>query len=46
MLLATAALADGSCARVRAHAEAARALFPNYPAPRRLLRTCRAARRR
>jgi hypothetical protein len=30
----------GSCPRVRAHAEAARQLFPNAPLPRRLLRDC------
>jgi O-antigen ligase len=30
----------GSCTRVRAHADAARQLFPNAPQPRRLLREC------
>ena len=29
------------CADVRTHADAARALFPNAPAPRRLLASCR-----
>jgi len=36
----------GRCDRARAHAEAARALFPNHPAPRNLLAACRAPPRR
>ncbi|HUF35456.1 MAG TPA: O-antigen ligase family protein [Gemmatimonadales bacterium] len=40
MLLAQGWRAAGICARARPHAEAAAALFPHYPAPRRLLRAC------
>jgi O-antigen ligase len=36
----------GRCDRVRAHAEAARRLFPNHPAPHELLAACRARPRR
>ena len=38
--LAEAYARRGSCANVRAHASAARALYPNAPAPRRLLSNC------
>jgi O-antigen ligase len=40
MLLGMTWLRDGRCDRARPHAAAARALFPNHPAPRQLLRTC------
>jgi O-antigen ligase len=40
MLLAQRWLRAGRCARAVPHAAAARELFPNYPAPVRLLRTC------
>ncbi|HEX6104195.1 MAG TPA: O-antigen ligase family protein [Gemmatimonadales bacterium] len=40
MLLAQAWRAGGRCERARPHAEAAASLFPNYPAPTRLLRAC------
>ncbi len=33
----------GRCDRARPHAEAARALYPNHPAPRQLLAVCRRA---
>jgi O-antigen ligase len=38
--LATGYLNRGSCAKARAHATRARALFPNAPAPKRILREC------
>lgn len=38
--LATGYLNRGSCTRARSHASSARALFPNAPAPRRILRNC------
>jgi O-antigen ligase len=41
MLLATGWRADGRCDRARPHAERARDLFPNHPAPRVVLRACR-----
>jgi Flp pilus assembly protein TadD len=34
----------GRCDRAREHAEHARDLFPNYPAPGAVLRACRKAR--
>jgi hypothetical protein len=40
MLLATTWLRAGRCDRARLHAEAARRLFPNHPAPLRILRGC------
>jgi O-antigen ligase len=40
MLLARSWAAAGRCARGVPHAAAARELFPNYPAPARLLRAC------
>jgi O-antigen ligase len=40
MLLAEAWRSGRQCGRARPHAEAAAALFPNYPAPVRLLRAC------
>jgi hypothetical protein len=40
MLLAQSWHAAARCDRARPHAEAARALFPNYPAPRQILRAC------
>jgi O-antigen ligase len=40
MLLATGWRADGRCDRARPHAERARDLFPNHPAPRVVLRAC------
>jgi hypothetical protein len=40
MLLAENWRAAGRCDRARPHAEAARSLFPNYPAPRQVLRVC------
>jgi hypothetical protein len=40
MLLAQSWRASGRCDRARPHAEAAEALFPNYPAPRQVLRAC------
>jgi len=40
MLLALSWRAAGRCDRARPHAEAARSLFPNYPAPRQVLRAC------
>jgi hypothetical protein len=40
MLLAQSWHAAARCDRARPHAEAARALFPDYPAPRQLLRDC------
>jgi len=46
MLLGYSWRERGRCDRVRAHAEAARALFPNHPAPRELLAACRAPPRR
>ncbi|MDB4898824.1 MAG: hypothetical protein JWN53_632 [Gemmatimonadetes bacterium] len=39
--LANAYAERGSCAHVRVHAGAAHALFPNAPAPKRLLAECR-----
>ena len=41
MRLAEAYARRGSCTNVRVHAGAARALYPNAPAPRRLLANCR-----
>lgn len=38
--LAEGYLRRGSCARARRHASAARALYPNAPAPRRVLSRC------
>jgi Flp pilus assembly protein TadD len=38
--LATGYLNRGSCTRARSHASRARALFPNAPAPKRILREC------
>ena len=38
--LAAAYLNRGSCTRALAHATAAHDLYPNAPAPRRLLRAC------
>lgn len=38
--LAEAYARRGSCANVRRHADAARTLYPNAPAPRRLLAAC------
>jgi O-antigen ligase len=40
MLLARGWAEDGRCDRARRHAERARALFPNHPAPRDLLARC------
>jgi O-antigen ligase len=40
MLLARAWARAGRCDRAIPHAAAARTLFPNYPAPAQLLRTC------
>jgi O-antigen ligase len=40
MLLAENWRAAGRCDRARPHAQAARSLFPNYPAPRQTLRSC------
>jgi hypothetical protein len=40
MLLAQRWRAAGRCDRARAHAEQARDLFPNHPAPRGVLRAC------
>jgi hypothetical protein len=40
MLLARAWARAGRCDRALPHATAARALFPNYPAPARVLRAC------
>lgn len=40
MRLAESAQARGRCDLVRGHAEAARALYPHAPAPRRLLTAC------
>jgi hypothetical protein len=40
MLLATAWRDDGRCDRARPHAERARELFPNHPAPHVVLRAC------
>jgi hypothetical protein len=42
MLLGYAWRNRGRCDLARPHAEAARRLFPNHPAPRQLLATCRA----
>jgi O-antigen ligase len=46
MLLAQAWARAGRCDRAVPHASAARALFPNHPAPARLLRACGARKRR
>jgi O-antigen ligase len=46
MLLGKTWLERGRCDRARPHAEAARDLFPNHPAPRRVLRACGGARTR
>ncbi|HEY8258462.1 MAG TPA: O-antigen ligase family protein [Gemmatimonadales bacterium] len=40
MLLGSAWLKAGRCDRARPHAQAARKLFPNHPAPSRILRSC------
>jgi O-antigen ligase len=40
MLLAQTWRAAGRCDHARPHAEAAETLFPNYPAPRQVLRVC------
>ncbi len=40
MLLAKSYVAQGRCKQAIPHARAAYQLFPNYPAPRRLLRAC------
>ncbi len=40
MLLALSWRMAGRCDRARPHAEAAQSLFPNYPAPRQVLRMC------
>jgi hypothetical protein len=40
MLLATGWRAEGRCDRAQPHAERARDLFPNHPAPRVVLRAC------
>jgi hypothetical protein len=45
MLLASTWLRAGRCDRARFHAEAARRLFPNHPAPLRILRSCGGKRR-
>ncbi|HEU4648776.1 MAG TPA: O-antigen ligase family protein [Gemmatimonadales bacterium] len=45
MLLGFAARERGRCDQVRLHGEAARGLFPNHSAPKRLLAACRARRR-
>jgi O-antigen ligase len=46
MLLGKSWLERGRCDRARPHAEAARDLFPNHPAPTRVFRACGAARKR
>jgi hypothetical protein len=46
MLLAKTWLERGQCDRARPHAEAARKLFPNHPAPARVLRACGGTRKR
>jgi hypothetical protein len=46
MLLALAWARAGRCDRAIPHASAARALFPSYPAPARLLRACGVRNRR
>ena len=46
MLLGKSWLERGRCDRARPHAEAARDLFPNHPAPARVLRACGGARKR
>jgi hypothetical protein len=46
MLLARSWAAAGRCDRGVPHATAARGLFPNYPAPARLLRACGARKER
>jgi hypothetical protein len=40
MLLGATWLRRGRCDRARAHARAAQELFPNHPAPSRILRSC------
>lgn len=40
MLLGSAWLRSGRCDRARPHAQAALDLFPNHPAPSRILRSC------
>jgi hypothetical protein len=45
MLLGKSWLERGRCDRARPHAEAARDLFPNHPAPARVLRACGGARK-
>ncbi|MFL5493583.1 MAG: O-antigen ligase family protein [Gemmatimonadales bacterium] len=46
MLLGKTWLERGRCDRAQPHAEAARKLFPNHPAPARVLRACGGARKR
>jgi O-antigen ligase len=46
MLLGKSWLERGRCDRARPHAEAARDLFPNHPAPTRVFRACGAVRKR
>jgi O-antigen ligase len=46
MLLGKSWLERGRCDRARPHAEAARELFPNHPAPTRVLRACGARNRK
>jgi hypothetical protein len=45
MFMGTIWLRAGRCDRARSHAEAARRLFPNHPAPSRILRSCGGKRR-
>ncbi len=45
MFMAAAWLKAGRCDRARPHAESARRLFPNHPAPLRILRSCGGKRR-
>jgi hypothetical protein len=46
MLLGKSWLQRGRCDQARLHAQAARDLFPNHPAPARVLRACGGARKR
>jgi O-antigen ligase len=45
MFMAAVWLKAGRCDRARPHAESARRLFPNHPAPLRILRSCGGKRR-
>ena len=45
MFMAAVWLKTGRCDRARPHAESARRLFPNHPAPLRILRSCGGKRR-